>query len=173
MSACLVAPDSQLEREFLTLYKDYDHAGEREWCETTITALSNFSHYVSRLKDEDMGIGISSDWAPTSHFWLMKKGKLIGTLRIRHYLTPAVEERAGHIGYDIAPSFRGQGYGHRILALGLEQAVKMGIRDVLAICDENNSPSRRILERAGGLITRTKDGELWYLIRSHSEGLDH
>lgn len=173
MSASLTTPNLHLKCEFLALYEDYHRAGEREWCETTNAALSNFPDYVSRLKDEKIGIGISSDWAPTSHFWLMKQGNLIGTLRIRHHLTPTVEERAGHIGYDIAPSFRGQGYGHLILALGLGEAAKIGIRDVLAICDENNTPSRKVLERAGGLITRTKDGELWYLIKSQSEGLAH
>lgn len=166
MSIFLIAPNEHLEREFLALYEDYHHADERDWCEAASDALSNFADYVRRLKDEDIGIGLTSDWVPTSHFWLMKQGSLIGTLRIRHYLTPAVEERAGHIGYDIAPSARSQGYGHLILALGLDEAARIGVCDVLAICDENNAPSKKILEKAGGVVTKTKNGEIWYILKS-------
>ena len=164
MSATLVRPHQSWEHQFLALYNDYSNAGEQEWCEAAKDALTDFSSYISRLKAEALGIGISSDWSPTSHFWLMSDRRLIGTLRIRHHLTPAVEERAGHIGYDIAPTFRDQGYGHQILALALSETRKMGIREAIAICDESNTPSRRILEGAGGIITKTKCGEIWYLL---------
>ena len=164
MSAFLIAPDQSLEREFLVLYEEYSHGGDREWCETAGESQINFPAYVASLKGEATGQGISSDWAPTSHFWLMDQGRLIGTLRIRHYLTPAVEERAGHIGYDISPSFRNQGYGHQILALGLNEARRIGIQSVLAICDEANAPSKSILQKAGGVITKTKNGEIWYVL---------
>lgn len=165
----LIAPSPDLEREFLALYGDYQTAGEHEWCDAAKGALINFPDYVRALNGEADGEGISADWAPTSHFWLVAHGQLIGSLRIRHYLTPAVEERAGHIGYDIAPSFRQQGYGHQILTLALHQASKMGIQEIMAICDAGNMPSKRILERGGGVITKTKNGEIWYMFKGKIE----
>lgn len=163
--ASLINPCADLEREFLTLYGDYQKAGEQEWCHAAKRALIDFPDYVRTLRDEADGKGISDDWAPTSHFWLMARAQLIGTLRIRHYLTSAVEERAGHIGYDISPSFRGQGYGQHIFVLALNHARKLGIQDILAICDARNAPSKRILEKGGGVIAKTKNGEIWYLFK--------
>ena len=166
MSTFLVTPDLSLEHEFLALYEEYSQAGEQEWCAAVNEAQINFPSYIGRLHDEAIGKGISSDWAPTSHFWFMANGRLIGTLRIRHYLTPAVEERAGHIGYDISPFHRGLGYGHQILALAIDKIRELGIREALAICDQNNAPSKRILEKAGGVITKIKNGEIWYILKS-------
>jgi Predicted acetyltransferase len=163
--ARLSAPSTDLKEEFLRLYQDYQKAGESDWCEAANGALRNFSDYIRSLADDANGKGISSDWAPTSHFWLMDQSHLIGTLRIRHYLTPAVEERAGHIGYDISPQYRGKGYGHQIFALGLIEARRMAIREVLAICSQSNLASRRILEKAGGVIKKRKGGDIWYLLK--------
>jgi predicted acetyltransferase len=163
-----IAPCASLNREFLVLEGDYQRAGEREWCDPAKGALINFPDYVRTLEREAKGEGVSADWAPTSHFWLLSGSQLIGTARIRHNLTPAVEERAGHIGYDIAPEFRGRGYGHQILALVLSQARKLGVQDILAICDEINIPSQRVLERASGVITKTRNGEMWYILTEGS-----
>jgi len=170
-TATLITPCVDLEREFLALYEDYQKAGEQEWCDAAKGAPIDFPDYVRTLRDEADGKGISADWAPTSHFWLIAEARLIGTLRIRHYLTLAVEERAGHIGYDIAPSSRGLGYGHYLLAEALNQARKLGIQDVLAICDARNTPSKRILEKGGGVIAKTKNGEIWYLFKSEIQPL--
>lgn len=163
--ACLIVPSLEFESEFRALYQDYQKAEELDWCEAANASLKNFPDYIRSQEDDAKGEGVSPDWAPTSHFWLIDGGNLIGTLRIRHYLTPAVAERAGHIGYDISPRYRGRGYGHQILALGLIEARRLGIKEVLAICSENNPASLHILTNAGGKIEKVKGGDIWILIK--------
>lgn len=169
MNPRLVVPDSGMREAFLRMFADYQAFGERDWCDAAALATTDFTAYVSEIRGEADGLGISSDWAPTSHFWMEAGDDLIGTLRIRHFLTPAVEARAGHLGYDIAPSFRGRGLGHAILDLGLIESVNLGIADVLAICSAGNSPSRRIIEKRGGSIEKIADGEIWYWLRGDGQ----
>ena len=59
---------------------------------------------------------------------------------------------AGHIGYDIRPSKRKQGYGSKILELALPKAKELDIERVLLTCDETNTGSRRIIEKNGGVL---------------------
>lgn len=161
----LIQPDTRLLVPFRRLFDDYRATGHNEWCEEAALSVSDFPAYVTAARAKAQGLGLSDDWAPTSYFWMQNGDDLVGTLRIRHFLTTAVIERAGHIGYDIAPAFRGRGLGHEILQLGLEQASKLGIGDVLLICDAENIASRRIIERQGGRLDRTKNDEMWYWIR--------
>lgn len=158
----LVPPDVRYESAFRRLYSDYLSANAAEWCDNAKPALADFASYVRNLEEESQGIGIDAEWSATSHFWLKVGDHLAGTLRIRHCLTPAVRERAGHLGYDIAPSFRRRQLGHEILRLALIETGKFGIADVLAICDETNTASRRILESRGAVIEKRHGGEIWY-----------
>jgi predicted acetyltransferase len=45
-------------------------------------------------------------------------------------------ENAGHIGYDVAPSKRGQGFGNLALAVALHEARIVGLKQVLLYTGE-------------------------------------
>jgi len=77
---------------------------------------------------------------------------VLGTMALRHYLTPLLEDVGGHIGYAIRPSERRKGYGTRILALTLERARAMGLGRVLVTCDTDNLGSARVIQRNGGAL---------------------
>lgn len=78
---------------------------------------------------------------------------ILGVAKVRHTLTPALEDVGGHIGYAIRPSERGKGYGTRILALTLERARDLGLSHVLLTCDTANTRSARVILRNGGVLT--------------------
>jgi len=164
MPVQLISPTCERKDAFLAIFDDYQSAGETEWCERNAEALSDFSAYVRRLEAEAQGIGVVG-WVPTSHYWLIHGDQVVGTLRLRHYLTPLVHEEAGHIGYDIARSFRQKGYGYEILRLGLLQAEKLGIGDVLIHCANSNMASQKIIQRHGGVAAGGKGIETWYWIK--------
>lgn len=111
-----------------------------------------FAALVKRLSDMEQGINLP-DWAvPWTTFWLIRNNTdIIGEVRLRHHLTPALEQIGGHIGYMIRPSERRKGYGTRILAMVLDEARAMGLTRVLLTCDPNNTASWRIMERNGGV----------------------
>lgn len=77
----------------------------------------------------------------------------LGVSKLRHYLTPTLEDVGGHIGYAIRPDERGKGYGTRILALTLPHARELGLERVLLTCDATNLRSARVIMRNGGVLT--------------------
>lgn len=89
-------------------------------------------------------------WVPASELWLISGGEYIGRASIRHQLNDSLRQYGGHIGYEIRPSRRGQGYGRLICRLALEHARALGLDRVLITCDETNIASRRIIEANGG-----------------------
>jgi predicted acetyltransferase len=73
-------------------------------------------------------------------------------LNLRHRLNDFLMQRGGHIGYSVHPDFRRQGVATRQLALGLEEARKLGLTRVLITCDQDNIGSARTIQRNGGVL---------------------
>ncbi len=61
-------------------------------------------------------------------------------------------EMASHIYYEIKPEFREQGYGHELLRLGLVEAKQLGLDEVFITTYEDNHPSKKMIEKAGGIL---------------------
>lgn len=148
----LEEPAYRYYERFLAMLKDYRQAGEARYDYLDITTKADFKPYVRRLREVAKGIGLRPGWVPQTSFWLVEPGAplIIGTLQLRHWLTPALEREGGHIGYSITPSRRGQGYGTRQLALGLEKARELGLDRVLVTCDTDNIASARVIQKNGG-----------------------
>src|SRR5688500_5346837 len=103
-------PDLGLQDAFLQLLDDY-RAHDPESSEHYAPARHDFPTYVQSLVDEEQGLNLAPGMVPCSHRWLLSEsGACIGVVRIRHNIdTEFLASEAGHIGYDVAPSFRGQG----------------------------------------------------------------
>lgn len=89
---------------------------------------------------------------PNQFLWLIEDGEFIGRLSFRMPLNDVLRRVGGNIGYDIRPSKRRQGYGTRLLALGLEYARGRGLDRVLITCNADNIGSRRVIEANGGVF---------------------
>lgn len=76
---------------------------------------------------------------------------MVGVVRVRHQDIST----AGHIGYDISPSYRNKGYGTQILKLALVEAEKIGIKEVMVTCDVDNIASKKIIEKNNGKLLGT------------------
>jgi demethylmenaquinone methyltransferase/2-methoxy-6-polyprenyl-1,4-benzoquinol methylase len=140
----LTYKDSYLEamREFQgeTRYLDHDP----DW----LADDANFAALTQRLisyRTSPPPGGVSA-----SELWLVSGGVFIGRASIRHQLNDSLRRYGGHIGYEIRPSRRRQGYGTLICRLALEHARSLGIQRALITCDETNTASRRIIEANGG-----------------------
>ncbi len=92
---------------------------------------------------------------PTSEYELFDGDSLVGKIQIRH--TPShgmgvPENLASHIYYEIIPEYQGRGYGKEILALGIEKAKEIGLKEIFITCMENNLASKKIIESNGGIF---------------------
>lgn len=73
--------------------------------------------------------------------------------RVRHHINSALlANELGHIGYDVAPSFRRRGYGVAALRAGLDCAAELGLEQVLLYAGSDIPASWRTIERCGGVL---------------------
>lgn len=166
-----------LEKAFLTApqrrYKDsyieavYEYIGEKRtvnWHpEILRTRFGEYLKVVEQMKSEPL-----AGMAPATLFWLIGDGNVyIGDVDVRHCLNDSLKRFGGHIGYKIRPSFRRRGYGALICRLGIEQARRLGVGDILITCDEDNIGSYKIIEANGGILQDRIDNNRGVLTRRY------
>jgi len=116
----------------------------------------DFAEFVAQLQREARGEGLP-DWAvPQNTYWAVCGHRMVGVLKLRHRLTPALDKCGGNIGYFVRPSARGQGHATRMLAIALQQARALGLSRVLLTCNLDNHASARVMVKNGGM--RATDG---------------
>ncbi len=104
--------------------------------------------------------------ARVSSFELKEGEKVLGRLQLRHVATKSSNfpaEFENHVYYEIIPEERGKGCGRKILALGLEQAKELGMKEVIITCAEENGASQGVIEANGGVLLDKQaatDGEM-------------
>lgn len=162
MSADPTGPTLSLEREFLAMLDDFESLDPHN-SEFYAPARRDFSAYVQSLIDEEAGVNLPEGFVPCTHRWLVTgSGEVVGVTRLRHSIdTPFLAQNGGHIGYDVAPSHRGKGFGHLALAVSLVEARHIGLTRVLLYTAENNAPSRATILRAGGELAGISYSDFW------------
>jgi predicted acetyltransferase len=104
--------------------------------------------------------GVRTLWGvPSTVFWYVSGEYYLGTLVVRHRLTPELAAVGGHIGYHVVAPWRRQGHATRMLAAGLVECRRLGIDYVLLTCDVDNEPSRRVILSNGGVADGQRQGE--------------
>ncbi len=91
----------------------------------------------------------------TSEYELFDADVVVGKIQIRHKPSHGVsipESMASHIYYEIFPEHRSKGYGKQILSLGLEEARKIGLKEISITCMEDNFSSKKIIEANRGVF---------------------
>ena len=109
--------------------------------------------------------GIVDGWkVPSTTFWLYADGIPVGFGSVRPFLTEALRKAGGNIGYGIAPTFRGKGYGKELLRLLLNEAKEMGIDKVLVTILLDNIASQAVAIANGGVVTERTDERVFIWI---------
>lgn len=90
---------------------------------------------------------------PTSTYELVVNEKVVGTMQLHHQ--PMAEagipqHMASHITYEVFPEERNKGYAKLMLSLGLEEARRIGLDEVMITVTDDNIPSRHVIEKNGG-----------------------
>ncbi|EJG2021303.1 GNAT family N-acetyltransferase [Vibrio parahaemolyticus] len=158
----LVSPSIEFESEFSVYYHDFAE-NDVENADYYRDGISDFAQYVQRLQDEAQGLNLPDGYVPCNHFWLIDNHRnILGVIRVRHNIdNEFLALEAGHIGYDVAPSYRGMGYGKLMLKLALPKAKMLGIAQALITADEDNIASRKVIEFNGGQFEKVVMGEVF------------
>lgn len=147
----LVEPNKKYQKSFENYALAYRKINDEHYFNKYKKALRNFQNYLNDLHNYSKGNNLTKGEVITSTFWLIDKKEVVGVVRIRHQEV----ECAGHIGYDISPDHRNNGYGFQILKLALIMAIKIGIEEVILTCNIDNIASKKIIEKNNGKLLET------------------
>jgi predicted acetyltransferase len=149
----LIEPTTAVRESFL--------AGERADCLARGTSMDwlecaddDFHAFVAQQR------GVQLRWdVPTTFYWYVSGDHYLGTLVVRHRLTPELTDVGGHVGYHIVAPWQRQGHATRMLAAGLVECRRLGLKEVLLTCATDNEPSRRVILANGGVPDDRRGGE--------------
>jgi predicted acetyltransferase len=120
-------------------------------------AAADFAGFVERRR------AVRELWAvPVTELWFVDGTDYLGTVIIRHRLTPALEHEGGHIGFHVVPGQRRRGHATQMLAQARPVCRQLGLTEILVTRAEDNLGSRRVIEANGGALDRIVDGEAHY-----------
>ena len=133
----------------------------------------NVNHGISREDFDDAldiiianskGRRLPEGYVPATTYYLWDNDTIVGEFQLRHHLCESLINGSGHIGYYIAPSFRGKGYAGAGLKLLLHEA-----RDIVPESEfylhvfKSNPASLKVMLRNGGRIHHETDDS--YFVR--------
>jgi predicted acetyltransferase len=160
----LVEPSLAAGDAFLDFVRELRAAGE-PLGGTEELDRAGLAEHLEGLREAAAGRGLEPWQVPWSTYWLRAGAgnegpapssapppQIVGLVRLRHRLTPSLREHGGHVGYVVRPSARRRGFGTALLALALDRARALGLREILVTCDADNLGSRRIIEKNGGAL---------------------
>lgn len=153
----LEEPSERWHGAFVDMAAEFDAHGNPRY----VRDAQAFAKFLRRVREEREGRGLVPGAVPMSLFWLVRDNQILGSSRLRHMLTPDLEQLGGNIGYDIRPSLRRRGFGTSLLRLTLERARALGLTRVRITCDADNIGSIRVIEKNGGAL----DAEVFSLER--------
>lgn len=142
----LVKADPMWRSALLDMAREYAAHGETRYQ----MALTDCDAFLELLASDDAGT--TPGYMRTTSYWAMEAGQIIGAIRLRYTLTPALRQMGGNIGYDVRPSRRDQGYATRMLARTLDLARAAGLDKVLLTVDVDNIASARVIQKNGGVL---------------------
>lgn len=112
------------------------------------------------IDDKDLS-KLPENYVPSYDYFLVDDDIFIGKINIRIELTEHLLRYGGNIGYAINPKYWKQGYGTKILKLGLEKAKEIGLKDkVLITCDDDNIGSSKVIENNAGILENKVENEV-------------
>lgn len=113
----------------------------------------NFDNALETIIAQSKGNELPEGYVPQTIFYLWDNDVIVGTFHLRHYLNESLANGSGHIGYYIAPEYRGMGYATKGLKLAVEEARKIIPENEIHLrCDKDNLVSLKVMVNNGGYI---------------------
>lgn len=145
----LIRPDARYLSSFRDSYREYRAHKIEDFGYYRVDTLRDFRQFLILADDLRRGVNLPENAVQTSMFWLTDEEHYLGSGSVRHYLNDKLRVFGGHIGYSIRPTAWGQGLGTIQLQFLLREAKKIGLPRARLTCYEQNTASRRVMEKNG------------------------
>ena len=146
------------------LYNMYQDIPENEVGSSNLLKGLTYKEFQNKVKEivkEETIINEKLN-TTTKKYILVDDKKLIGEVGIRTTLNDFWINKGSQIFYKIRLSKRNKGYGNIILKLALEEARKLGFKQIRINCDDKNIRSKKVILKNGGkpdiISYKTNDG---------------
>lgn len=114
--------------------------------------------YLQKIIDYSHGRNLPPGWVPSTTFFCINEGRILGAIRLRHTTNDYIEHVIGHVGYETRPSEWGRGVARYLLTWIQTNQLNTG---VIITCAETNLASRKVIESCGGeYLNGTHDGDI-------------
>lgn len=147
----LVKLDKKYKKHLFDMMEEWYSTGEKI-IPYAIRRLDfrDFDNYMNCLEIKDD----KGDLVPDSTFFCLDEERdiFVGAVNIRHYLNDSLLLNGGHIGDGVRPSERKKGVATKMIALALEECKKIGIDEILIVCDKENIGSSKSIQNNGGIL---------------------
>lgn len=148
----LVTPSQAYRVSFLSAVRDF-HAEGRHKSVDPLWGEEEFRGYLESLESRRH---FGNPYAvPETVWWAVCNGVFLGRVSIRHELNIHLGQVGGHVGFEVAPRYRGKGIAKAMVKKCVPHLKSMGFQQVLLTCDADNTASRRVMEACGARFQGT------------------
>ena len=159
----LVVPTTRLHADWLEAHEEWGPGLHEDGFglgpSDEVESPAGFAAWIARLaEEEDPAQAAESGRTRCTYRWIVECDRVLGGIALRHGQDEFVQW-AGHIGYGIRPSARGQGVATWALGRMLYEARAAGLDRVLLVCEADNLASAKTVERQGGVLEGVQDTE--------------
>ncbi len=156
MSASKLArPGADWRESFLDALAELQAEGRYAFLDADEVA-ADFGAFVERLRTGQRHVHHPHpDWVqpvPETTLWMVKGTDFLGTINIRHRLNWHLERWGGHMNFAVRPSWRGKGFGKKLLRKALPAAAQLGIERALLTVRPENAPAVATIKACGGVF---------------------
>ena len=132
----------------------------------------NEYHGISRKDFDDAlvtiianseGARLPEGYVPDTTYFLWNDNEIIGEFHLRHFLCESLVNGAGHIGYYIAPKYRGRGFGTQGLAMLLERACELVPEEEIYLRVRRSNPASLKAMLNNGCYIHHEDEEHFFV----------
>ena len=125
----------------------------------------DFDSALDTMISQSKGEGLPDGYAPQTVYYLWEDENIVGTFHFRHYLCPSLIEGSGHIGYYIAPEYRGKGFASHGLKMLIDE-IKGRIKEeeIYLRVNRDNPASLKVMLKNGGYIHHEDDKKYYVRI---------
>lgn len=129
----------------------------------------DFNTALGTIISQSEGKNLPKGYVPQTIYYLWDDNEIVGTFHFRHFLCESLIEGSGHIGYYIAPQFRGKGYASKGLKLLLDEIYdKVPEDEIYLRVNRDNPASLKVMLKNGGYIHHEDEHKYYVRIRKNT-----
>lgn len=134
--------------EFIAHSSQINGTGSLDW----YLENSSYEKWLDKIISYMDIANIPAGKVPSLTCFCVCNGRIVGMLNLRLALNGFFRTEGGHIGYSVRPTERGKHYATDMLKSALEVYRKLGIHNVILVCDKENAASAKVIRNCGGTL---------------------